>query len=269
MTYPVLLSAVVVTSAAADGRIRFVEGAGNLNADLRPGTYFLRGDGAADDLCLEIKTALEATGANTYSVGVSFDVDADNATATVTITRTAGADTCSLSFASGSTTFDPALIGFAAGNTANNASAKVSTLSPSSVWVSSDIYRELEPDDEVDGFAPRALSGRVRAGSLGAYDVRRLGFALVGSKRTHARFIAADTARAFSTLWRRWAGGPRCELHVAAIASGTTLAALSSSTEEGAGWHLDEGSAEGFAPSRLNNGVALYSWDLRLLGYVA
>ena len=93
MSYPVLLGAVVVVTGTND-RIRWREVATTNNATIAAGTYFLRGDGAADDLCLAIKTAIEAAGAsaNTYSVVAARSLTPTAAHTAVTLTRLTGAD---------------------------------------------------------------------------------------------------------------------------------------------------------------------------------
>jgi hypothetical protein len=182
VSYPVILRAIVIDGT--NNAINFREGANTAVAAITPGTYFLRGDGTADDLLAAIKAGLETnvgarTSVNTYTVAITWSADPAAPTATVTITRASGADTFQLLFAT-STTFDAGVIGFPQTDTALNASPKASTLSPSAAWASSDVYRELEPEDAQEGFAQRARSGVVAGGSVGGqFDDLRLSIQLV------------------------------------------------------------------------------------------
>lgn len=269
MTYPVFLGAVVVDTS--NNAIRLTEAGTPYTATIASGTYYLRGDGASGDLCAAIVTALDATaGGNTYAVTVAFDIDGDNVSAVVTIARATGTDAFQILWSNTSTTFDEALLGFTSASLPNPAgTTSSSTLSPSCVWVSSDIYREFDAEDEDDAFANRALSGYTYGGSNGEFDVRRLGMDFVVAKRAHEMWIAADPTRAFNVFRRRCIGGLPFELHFGTISSGSALAALSSSTEQGDRFVMHEANVDGFDPRRLSPAMALYSFDLRLSAYVA
>lgn len=276
MSYPVMLGAIVIDSS--NRSIVITEAGADVTAQLGGAatvtgsiTCYLRGDGTSDDLCKVIKDAMEAAGAsaNTYTVSVSFSVDGTATSAAVTIARATGADSIGIKWASASTTFDEALIGFANTNV-TGATSYTSTLSPSSVWVSSEVYRELEPESDFVAFSQRARSGRVWGGLRGgAYAVRRLGLDLLHAKRAHSVNNSTDPDSGLDQFLERQLAGLAFELHVGTISSGTTLAALSSSTEHGSGWYFDAESLETYAPRRQSPGVPLFSVDLRLLGYVA
>lgn len=266
--YPVMLGAVVID--ATNQRIVITEAGADKNADITVGTYFLRGDGASDDLCKAIKDAMEAAGAsaNTYTVSVSWSTDGTAPAAVVTIARATGADSIGIKWASGSTTFDEAWIGFANTNV-TGATSYSGTLSPSSVWVSNEIHRSLDAVSEHVAFSKRARSGRIQ-GALrgGAYEVRMLGMDLLHAKRAHSVYNSSDPTSALDAFVERQLAGLHFELHLTTISSGTTLSALSSSTRHGTAWHLDAEAVESYAPRRMSPGVPLYSADLRLLGYV-
>ncbi len=269
--YPVMLAAVVIDST--NGGLRITEGANTSVTSIPAGTYFLRGDGVADDLLLAIKTAMETNTAprvsvNTYTVAVAWSTSPAAPSAVITITRATGADTFGVLWADALTTFDQALVGFVASDTVN-ASAKTSTLSPSCVWVSPEIYVEAEEDEEDDAYVQRARSGVVRGGDRGGpYETLRISFQLMEERRVKAARIAADVARAFDRFRRQLVRGRQFELHFGTISSGTTLAALSSSTERGAGWHLSPDSVDGFRAERLRPGLPLYAWSLELWAHV-
>ena len=229
--------------------------------------------GPSDDLCLAIKTALEAATAstNTYNITVTRSIASSSIHTSVSIARATGADTFALLWSNALTTFAESLLGFQNIDSALDANAKTSAVTPSCTWVGSDIYREFEPEKEVDAYTQRALSGRVRGGLTGGqYSIARLSLALQDATRTDAQMIPADPTRAFSSFLARQAAGLRLELHAATIASGTTLATLTGFALGGSGvaWHFDEGSLD-FRPQRLSPGVPLYAWEARLLRYVA
>lgn len=258
----VFLRAIVID--ATNKAIRMKEGATTSTVTLVEGTYYLRGDGAADDLLKIVDDALTShVGANTYVVSVAWSADPAAGAAVVTITQSGGA-TFQLLWADVLTTFDPAWLGFADANTADSTAAKASTLSPSAVWVADGPFRELEPVDRRQGYARRARSGRVRRGKTGETNKdRRLGLSFVCAERTHEKNIAADPDRAFNRFLDRWTAGSPAELHLA-TATGFVLGALSSSTEHGAGWHVGGEGDEDFDPQRHSAAAALYSWDLDL-----
>jgi hypothetical protein len=267
MSYPVMLGAVVIDTGNQAIIIR--EGGAEITATVAAGTYYLRGDGASGDLCLAIKTALDAsTGALTYSCSVSMSTDGSGVSSTVSIGG--GGGTFSLEWASSNCTFDERLLGFASANTASNTSTKSGTLSPSCLWVSSEVYSSLDAESEFIAHTARSRSGRVW-GALrgGAYDVRSLSMLFLHANRAHSSNNSTDTASGLDQFIERQLAGLPMELHLGTISSGTTLAALSSSTEHGDRWMLDAESTQSYMPQRLSPGVPLYSAQLRLLGYVA
>lgn len=259
-----MLGAVVLTSA--NNVLRFTEGASTQLATITPGTYYLRGDGAAGDLCLALKTALEAapTGSlNTYTVTVAWSIDPAVAGAVITITRATGADNFGVLWADALSTFDEALLGFSANDTVN-ASAKTSTKSCAAVWVCNDVAREIEPVSERVVAVPRAVSGRVQGVTRSArMQSWRLGLAFVAEGRMLAESALAGAQDTLEGFMERFGAGASLELHEAQVSTGTTLAALSTSTLVDV-VHFSEDALSRFEPSRLGPGVPLYSLDLRL-----
>lgn len=269
MSYPVMLGAIVIDST--NQGLRITENGTDYTAAISSGTYYLRGDGASGDFCLALKTAMEAASgsANTYTITPSFSVDGSGVSCTVTIARATGSHTIGIKWADALTTFDEGVLGFANSNV-SGATSYASTLSPSSIWVSSEIYRELEPESEYLAFTTRARSGVVMGGLRGgAYAVRRLGMDFLHAKRAHSVNNSSDPTSGLDRFIQRQLAGLPMELHVGTISSGTTLAALSSSTEHGDRWHFDAEQLEAYRPQRLSAGVPLYTVDLRLLGYTA
>lgn len=259
MTYPVLLGAIVITTA--NRRLRFREGAGAVgNVDIATGTYYLRGDGSADDLCLAIKTGLDAfgVGGNAYTVTVARSIDPAVAHTLLTTTRTAGTDTFGFVI-DGSETFDMALIGFTA-STANDATAKTSTQACAAGWVSNDILAELEPFAEREAEVDRAASGSVTGVSFSSHMTSwSLGFAFVHETRALKRRALAVDGDTLEGFVERFGAGAQFEAHEVAISSGTTLAGATSSTLV-AVLHWSAESVQSYRPQRLGPGVPLYDW---------
>lgn len=261
MSYPVLLGAIVITSA--NRGIRFKEGATTATANLATGTYYLRGDGAAGDLLAALKTALEAATAstNTYTITVARSIDTATAHTLVTITRATGADNFQILWADALTTFDETLLGFTA-NTADNASAKTSTQACAAAWVSNDILRELEPYGDRMADVSRRGNGGVIGVSMSAHMTSwALGFAFVSEERMLLRRALAVDADTLEGFVERFGAGAAFEIHEVGISSGTTLAAASSSTLVAVA-HWSAESVQTFRPRRIGPGVPLYDLDM-------
>ena len=263
MTYPVFLGAVVVTTA--NRRLRFKEAASaTVNVDLDVGTYYLRGDGAAGDFCLQLKTKLDAAygTANTYTVTVAQSIDTTAAHTLLTVTRSAGTDTFQI-VVDGAQTFDMALIGIVA-STANDALAKTSTRSCAAAWVSNDAYANLEPFSERVASVTRAASGRVSGVSRSdRMQSWRVGLGFVHLSRTFvvdALAFAADTLEGFI---ERFGAGASLEMHDCVLSSGTTMAARTSSTLVDV-VHFSEDALTTYEPQAIGAGVPLYALDLTL-----
>lgn len=260
MSYPVLAGAIVLTSA--NNAIRVKEGATTATTTIAAGTYYLRGDGAAGDLLPALVTALQSAtaSANTYTATVSRNIDAASAHTVVTITRASGADNFQILWADALTTFDETLLGFTA-NTADNSSPKVSTQACAASWVSTDILRDLEPFGERIISVPRKASGGVVGVSRSAHMTSwAMGFAFVAEARMLKRRALAVDADTLEGFMERFGAGAAFEAHETALSSGTTLAALSSSTLV-AVMHWSEDTLSSFRPRRIGPGVPLYDLD--------
>lgn len=264
MSYPVMLGAIVLTSA--NNVLRFTEGASTNNATIAAGTYYLRGDGAAGDLLPALVTALQNAGAsaNTYTATVAWNVDPANLGARITITRVSGSDSFGVLWADAATTFDEALLGFSVNDTVG-AVAKVSTANCAAAWVSNDVAREIEPYSERVVSVPRAVSGRVQGVTRSSrMQSWRVGLAFVAERRM---LIASDfsltNGETLEGFLERFGAGAALELHEGQISSGTVLGSLSSSTLVDV-CHFSEETLSRFEPTRVGPGVPLYSFDLRL-----
>jgi hypothetical protein len=277
--YVVLLRAVTLTGSSV---LRVTENA--VTSDLTvidPATgvalasskqFYLRGDGANDDLARVLELTLESHAqANTYAVSVSFSVDATGRSATVTVTRSTGANNFAILWSHANTTLDGELFGFA-GDTANNGSDKTSTISPSACWVAPDTYEFLEEESEFDATVTRARSGKVRGVKRGgAYACRRLSHKFVDISRVwHFANNGDDPTASFSMFLESTADGTRFEVWTPEISSGSTLASLVSDNPEDQGtWQWDESTVRAFRPIRMEPGLSLYEFEVRMLEYVA
>lgn len=261
MTYPVMLGAIVLTSA--NNAIRFKEGATTATATIAAGTYYLRGDGAAGDLMPALVTALQAAtaSANTYSATVARSIAPGTAHTLVTITRASGADNFQILWADALTTFDETLLGFTA-NTADNASAKVSTQACGAAWASNDGMGELEPYSERMASLTRSMSGRVSGVSRSArMQSWRMRLLFVEERRLHVETALAGAQDTLEGFMEDFGAGAALELHDADVSSGTTLAALSTSTLVDV-VHFSEESLTRYEPQRVGPGVPLYHLSL-------
>lgn len=268
--YAALLSCITIDSS--NQTIRFVEGSTTTDVTVATGDWYLRGDGASDDLCAKIKTALESNADaanNEYSVTLALSADPTAATAVVTITRTVGAGSFSILWSHANTTFRPAWLGFAATDTAHDGTAKAGTLSPSALWVSCDVLTSYEPSEAYDVAVPGGRAGKLKANRRGgAFAVRDVRLDFLDAGRVLAEENLNDPNATFEEFHKRHVDGKMMEFHAAALSSGFTLVALSASTEIGSGFHFDTDTAREFRPERREPGLALYGFDLRLLGAV-
>jgi hypothetical protein len=258
MSFPVFAGAITISTALNNRVIRWRENVTTANATIAEGTYFLRGDGTASDLCLAIKTAIEAaTGStNTYNVTVSRSISNSAAHTTITITRATGADTFQL-LKDGSQTFDYDLIGFTA-STAQNSTAKTSDVSCLANWSGNDIYSKIFPFSTKIQPQKKAPSGRR---SSVARSARMQGWS-IGMNFIHENrlFIAKRLSGTGQTLesFIEYFGSNYFEMHSTEISATPTLSAISSGTLLDT-VVFDEQIVEDFKASRVGDGLPLFN----------
>lgn len=275
--YPVFLSAITLDST--NNRILIGEsgftGVGYVAADLTVGTYYLRGDGAAGDICAEIASKLNAaTGAagstaNTYTCAVSWNAVAGGKTAEVTIARSAGSATWQILWATGD--FDSTILGYTAVDRGLSAGSDVNDFSPSCVWVADNVLAMRSHRDERDAKVNRTRNGSIYGFKRGGtYDVLELELQDIDDSRTFDWFNTSDPNGAFNSFLSLCSDGRAIEYHEGTTVSFTSqqLNPLSASTEVGSGWHFSQSDADEFEPTRLEPGLALYSWPVTLMGKV-
>lgn len=265
--YAVLLASVVIDSS--NNAIVLKEGGGAYTAKtIASGTYYLRNGADADDLGKAIVDALNSGSANTYAVSVVHGIDATAASTVVTISRASGAATFSLGFAQVTETFDPALLGFAASDTANDATAKTSTLSASCAWVPNDLYEERVRARRWELAEEEMASGDVdvvrRSDKMRSETVL---YRFIDSARLFEEENPSDTAATLEAFIDAWNDGRAIELHDLTNDSATTLDGTDASTASGT-YRLGIGAGDQFSPERINPGIDLYNFDLLLKGAV-
>lgn len=260
-TYPVLLYAVEVTTGVND-TIIYNDGTADRTATIAAGTYYLGGVGGDGDLLDAVETALEgapssALTAWTVTLGQSIDA---TSLASYVLLSAGGPFTLKVSG-----TFDLDLLGF----TAQQASTSDQVLSDAScacAWVSTQPYDTKEP-------APRRTVEQHETPEQGTVytfalsDVRRdrsLVMNLISGKRALKERNTSDEAATFEAWWETASDGRGVEFHLPAIDSGTTLAALTSSTRVClAVLHVDTCRA---IPLRLTRkGQALYGGEVKVV----
>lgn len=279
--YPVLLGGIVIDD---DNKvIRMTENATTANLTMidpatgiaipagTSRTFFLLGDGSNDDLCRALKLTFEsnanAVNPNTYTVTPTFSIDASTVAGAVAVSQVGGS-TFALLFGNAATTFDESLIGFS-GDTALSTATKTSTLSPGAIWVSPEVHRSLEPDESYDASIVRAEGGQASVTRTGGpFKDKKLEIRMVDSRRALRDDNTADPDATFAKFLERHGDGPRLRILLMPISSAFALD-RASSVESGAGFYFDEETLTRFAPSRQNPGIALYDWDIGLVGYVA
>jgi len=261
-----MLATIEITTA--NRRVRLTEDSTTFNADLTVGIYWLRGDDTSTDLARALRLALNAAGANTYTVAVSLDVDPANPAASVTISRATGTASFAVLWAAAQTTLSGAIFGYSA-STANNASAKVGTKSAGAIWLankppSMDVrggVRSVQQMETPSGIVQTTTRGERR-------DRVGLSFSNVDGRRTLEARNPDDPAATFERFLRSYGDGRRWEAHELELASGTALEAMTTDTRMRIARHVPDASLlESFQPSRLAN-QPLYSFDVPLRGYV-
>lgn len=265
--YPIFLRSVVIDDDNNDLRIE--EGGTQYTAIIPAGTYYLRGDGAADDLCLAVKTAMEAASANTntYSVTVSFSVALGQPCATVTIARATGASTFRPLWAS--LNFESESLGFTRTNPGAAGTSFTSSFTPDAVWCASlgAFIAKESPREENDATVLRKKNGRT-SGILrgGPYHGREILLNLLDGRRATTKCPTStitDTRAALNTFLQAVSDGSVFEFHrqTTTMLTSTTLSALSSSTLVG-DYVVADSLAKEYAPQRNIDGLSVYDVTL-------
>lgn len=204
-----LFSGAVVIQAGVNDGIRFTDGTGTHDAVITPGTYYLKGDGFADDL---LQAVVQAMGIQTVrNIAVSsrtwevvegaigsrvwdLQIDMDDASA-------------SILWAAAETTFDARLLGFPV-STTGPAQLQVNTTAPLGVWVPDQPGAEDEPEPVQEGGVVRTVGGQTYASTRGPELAdRRMAWETLSGGRVFDELagLGADVGGSFQSL-RRYAG---------------------------------------------------------------
>ena len=226
--YPVYCGRVRIEAGRNDD-IFFNEGGPTLTATIPAGDYFLTGTGAANDLALAVKTALDAApgAAQTYTVTVLISADSNQRTASVVISA-AGA--FALQFGAvypASTRLDSLELGFPQSGTPS-ATVQTSTLSPRSTWLADQPIVNIEPDPDMIPAVELVTAGnRVEVFQGGTLrQMRTDQLRRVGSDRVWRLFSTADEQRTFQNWWGVVRDAREIELYHAAALPTLTAAEL-------------------------------------------
>lgn len=261
--FPCFLPQVVVDSTNNALSVTVTGGGspGTSTVYINPGTYYLRGDGTVGvDLLNAIDTALEShSTTGTFTCSVSRNIDEASSGCMVTLALSGGPTSWTIN--TSGTTFDLAWLGMSTGMAA--ALSHTSTRTVRGCWTFSE---PLSSDDP--GWEGRTTQNELSGGTVSphnfGYTAKRRSCAVDFLWRTRvAETASLDTPHA--ALAHLLYGGA-FERHDTLISSGTTLAALSSSTRVGTLWHLSEQSCRDMMPMRVEPGLDLWGLRFTLIG---
>jgi hypothetical protein len=254
-TYPVYLLGIQIRTGVND-TIVFDEGGGNLTATIAPGLYYLKTDGAADDLSKAITDALTAAG-DTYS---AIQVNYQDPTQQSTIRFLVASGTFKLVLASSTFPLQvylgmtPANETLSSGQTGANGTAIV--------WVSNQPLAGQEVSRVSDISQHITAQGQVHTYvGQDALATRLLEHELVAALKTKGDH------RSFENWWALARQGFPFQYHSKAQSAGLVNSLDSTTLVDTL--VLGEDACRSFAPARLSRGLALYSWAIECRRYVA
>ena len=253
--YPAYLLGIQIRAGVND-TIVFDEGSGNLTATITPGTYYLKTDGAADDLAKAITDAMTAAG-GTYSALQANYID-PTLQSFVVIVPSSG----TFKFVLASSTFPLQVY---LGMTTANETLSVSQAGTNGIainWVSnqplagSEVTRASEITQHI------TAQGQVHTYvGQDALAMRTLEHELVAALKTKGDH------RSFENWWTLARQGLSFQYHADADSGFSTVTFDSSTLVDTL--VLGEEACRSFAPARLSRGLALYSWAIQCRRYVA
>jgi hypothetical protein len=259
VAYPIFLRKIVIDDS--NHTIRMVESGTTEDVTIANGTYYL-GCASADGTSLEsvLVTALNShvVGTNTYAVTTAWSADptADQ-----------------LVFSHANNTFDETILGFAPGvDTSSTNAAKVSTNSPTACWVADQPHRDLIVEIEQEVTVPRTVAGGARSIQHGGpYLSRTFEFRFISEARAVNAANYGENVRTNASMAmfiNRCAGGGEFLIYEPTITSGLTLnepSSVESLDTPARTYVFSEETAQSFRPRRIEPGLALYDFDVRIL----
>ncbi len=266
LKYGAFLGAIVITTDNQD--VIFDEGGGDLTATIAVGTYYVKDDGAADDLLLALTTALDAAGAKTYSASVSHRASPSVTSSVVTLS--ADSSGWNLQADDASTTFDCSLLGYSSTTHADVGNDIDSDISPKAVWVPDQPPSEDVPEVVANISQNRSKSGVVYTTNVGGpYDDRIVRFRHVDENRMLEEVNTSDPTATLESWFDHIDDGRPIQYHKATVSGANAdLASLSSSTLIGT-YVMAQRSISRRPWSRPNGRAGIYDLDFNLLGYVS
>ncbi len=254
------LFASVVIEVGVNDTIAYSTSGGSATITIPAGTYYLRGDGGANDLAQAIVDAFLAALAADPVCTVTLDIDASNPSAVVTV------GFAGMTAIESTGSFDLALLGL--DSLAAIAGVVTSTLSPTCIWVPTQPYQRFRARYPSRSVQTVSRSGVVRTMRAAAQrEERAYGLRHVDGRRVHADETPADEAAAFSAFLDLIRDGRKLELRSYELAAGATT--LDAATVESLGiYHLAGPLLENFDPSR-GTGPSRWGWDIELRKTVA
>lgn len=262
-----LLAPVKLT--AANNTIRITEN--SITEDKTVGvagsTYYLRGDGASDDLLETLVQGIQShSQANTYTSVLTMNIGSSTRTADVLI-ASLGINSYSWLAGNAADTFDATLVGFPNSTITPSVYGLSSTLSPSLIWMS-----PMPASEDTFSFEALGSQALMRGGQIynfdggGPYTRRTIGFQYVPEDRTLTFTTTLDAARTFKSFWQTNRNGSVMELHRITMTANTKENPFYPATLLGK-FVFDEETKNSFAPVRMQ-AQALYSWSIGLREYV-
>lgn len=269
--YPVLCAAVVID--ATNNAIRFVDSVGAFTATLSPGTYFLTGNGGADDLLQAVADAF-TTGSPAGDVmdGNSYVPDITTIAASLNGAVILGTDNSPFSvlWTDPLTTFPFDSLGhLAADLTGGNDYANFTT--PSAVWVANQISTGIY-DNDVEQDVAEHVTSQGQAHVFAQGDARilrrhRFDFIHVSKTRGLAQLTPGSAPQLFADFWAQYLrSGRRFYLFGVSVDTGTLLQSVPASDPELL-YTLTGTSLERFAPNRMTRNNS-WGWELELRKFV-
>jgi hypothetical protein len=253
--YPAYLLGIQIRAGVND-TIVFDEGSGNLTATITPGTYYLKTDGAADDLSKAITDAMTAAGDTYSALQVNYQDPAQQSTISFLIA------TGTFKFVLASSTF-PLQVYFGM-TTANEtlSSSQTGVDGTAIVWISNQPLAGSEITRASDITQHITAQGQVHTYvGQDALAMRTLEHELVSALKTKGDH------RSFENWWTLARQGLSFQYHAKAQIGGLVNFLDSSTLVDTL--VLGEEACRSFAPARLSRGLALYSWAIQCRRYVA
>jgi len=228
---------------------------------LPAGTYYLRGDGAADDLAKAIHDAIEAASNNgaSYSYSVTWRSATAFVSTTLSLELTSGANSFDLAFlgSGAGRTFDGGHIGFPV--TSSFDSVLDSSYQPRGVWTPTSASERLDERPRAMGSQFRSVSGKTYTHDRSGTEWTDLVLTWPWMQEEIVETRNRNTEnRPLYECWAEWRKGNPVEMHELEP-SGVLYATPPESTTLQGTYVLDETHLEEYVATRHSPGVPFYT----------